>query len=89
MIIFAIVAAFVLIAFIAGAIALLRAGIIREESDHSLLGAPSTRTASLTRRVVGLHVRAPRYVIEVQDDAAAPTTGHGPNGHPCARGEAR
>lgn len=35
-------------------IALLRAGIAREESDSSLLHRPPTRAAALTRRIVGM-----------------------------------
>jgi hypothetical protein len=50
---------------IAGAIALLRAGIAREESDHSLLGGSPTRATAATRRVVGLYVRAPEQTTEV------------------------
>lgn len=49
---------------IAGVIALLRAGIAREESDHSLLGDPATRATAATRRVVGLYVRTPRQAVE-------------------------
>jgi hypothetical protein len=41
------------------AIVLLRVGIAREESDHSLLGGPRTRSALVTRRMVGLYVRTP------------------------------
>jgi hypothetical protein len=44
---------------IVGVVALLRAGISREESDHSLRGGPQTRTATATRRVIGLYVRTP------------------------------
>ncbi len=40
-------------------IAVLQAGISREEADHSLLADPATRAASVTRRMVGLYVRTP------------------------------
>ena len=90
MIIFAIVTGVILAALIAGVIALFRAGIAREETDHSLLGAPPTRTAWMTRRVVGLYVRAPRHVIESHDLRAAATgTEHLSAEHPCAMGEER
>ena len=46
------------------AITLLRAGIAREESDHSLLVGPTTRSASVTRRMVGLYVRTPDRVAD-------------------------
>jgi hypothetical protein len=36
-------------------IALVRAGIAREESDGSLLRKPPTHAAALTRRIVGMH----------------------------------
>jgi hypothetical protein len=49
---------------IAGVIALLRAGIAREESDHSLLDDPATRTTAATRRVVGLYLRTPERTAE-------------------------
>ena len=45
-------------------IALLRAGIAREESDHSLLASPRTRSALVTRRMVGLYVRTPDRVAD-------------------------
>ncbi len=48
---------------IARLIAFFRAGIAREEADRSLLGEPATRASAVTRRVVGLYVRTPRYVI--------------------------
>jgi len=61
------------IAFLAGAIAgiiaLLRAGIAREESDHSLRGEPATRAARATRRVVRLYVSMPERVTQTDDRA--------------------
>lgn len=89
MIIFAIVTGVILAALIAGVIALFRAGIAREESERSLLGAPPSRTAWMTRRVVGLYVRAPRHVIENTDLRVAPRTEHLSAEHPCAMGEER
>lgn len=44
---------------VAGVIALLRAGIAREESDNSLRGEPATRASAVTRRMVSLYVRMP------------------------------
>jgi hypothetical protein len=46
-----------------GFIAFLRAGIAREESDRSLLVDPTTSASATTRRIVGLYVRTPRYVV--------------------------
>jgi hypothetical protein len=43
-------------------IAMLQAGISREEADHSLLAEPATCAASVTRRLVGLYVRIPDRV---------------------------
>jgi hypothetical protein len=59
-----IVASAFLAGVIAGVIVLLRSGIAREESDHSLLGDPATRATAATRRVVGLYVRTPERTIE-------------------------
>lgn len=50
----------------AGLVALVRAGIAREESDCSVLGEPSTRAAAVTRRVVGLYVRAPQVATRAE-----------------------
>ena len=63
MIVIAILCAAIVAAFLAGAVVFLRVGIGREESDHSLLGAPATRAATLTRRIVGLYVRTPPKAI--------------------------
>ncbi len=54
---------------IASAIALLRMGIAREESDNSLLDEPATRAATVTRRVVSLYVRSPRRATQADDVA--------------------
>jgi hypothetical protein len=59
MITIVIVASAFLAVVIVGVIALLRAGIAREESDRSLLGDPATLATAATRRVVGLYVRTP------------------------------
>jgi hypothetical protein len=45
-----------------GVIAVLQAGIAREEADRSLLADPATCAASVTRRLVGLYVRTPDRV---------------------------
>ncbi len=63
MIVTAILCAAIVAAFLTGAVVFLRVGIGREESDHSLLGAPTTRAATVTRRIVGLYVRTPRNAI--------------------------
>jgi hypothetical protein len=64
--------AIVAVAFVAGAvagvIALLRAGIAREESENSLRDEPPTRSSAVTRRIVGLYVRMPKS--ESADDVA-------------------
>jgi hypothetical protein len=58
--------AIVVCAFIAGVIvgiiALLCAGIAREESNKSLRAGPPNQASSATRRIVGLHVRMPPSV---------------------------
>jgi hypothetical protein len=54
---------------IVGIIALLRAGIAREERDHSLRGEPATRAARAARRVVRLYVRMPERVTQADDRA--------------------
>lgn len=51
----------------AGAVVFLRMGIHREESDNSLLDKPATCAAAVTRRVVGLYVRAPRRATQADD----------------------
>ena len=48
----------------AGVVALVRAGIAREESDRSLLCDPPTRAAAVARRVVGLYVRTPELATQ-------------------------
>jgi hypothetical protein len=55
MITISILAVTLLAGALAGAIAMLRAGIAREESDKSLLGKPVTRASALTRWIVDLH----------------------------------
>lgn len=44
---------------VASAIALVRAGIAREESENSLRDKPPTRTSAAARRMVGLYVLMP------------------------------
>jgi hypothetical protein len=50
----------------AGVVALVRAGVAREESDRSLLRDPPTRAAAITRRLVGLYVRTPEPAAQSQ-----------------------
>jgi hypothetical protein len=57
-------------------VALLRAGIVREDSEHTLRGEPPTLAAALTRRVVGLYVRMPKHAA--QADPAGDQTDAGP-----------
>ena len=38
-----------------GLITVVRVSIAREDSDHSLMFGPSTRTSAMTRRIVGTH----------------------------------
>jgi hypothetical protein len=59
MIAFILLAAVSFASALAGVLALLRAGITREESDNSLRGKPATLAGALTRRMVGLYVRMP------------------------------
>jgi len=86
-IIFAIGAAAFFLGTMVGVILLLRAGIVREERDQSLLDLPATHASALTRRLVGLHVRSPRYVIETGEPADQDE--HGSAGHPCTTGQGR
>ena len=72
MITIAILAVALVASVVAGAIALLRAGIGREESERSFLGEPPTRAAAVTRRVVGLYVRTPQRLAH-DEQAAKPT----------------
>jgi hypothetical protein len=64
MIVIAILSAALAAALIASGAMYLRLGIGREESDHSLRGEPTTRAATLTRRIVGLYVRTPQNVTQ-------------------------
>ncbi|HUY48368.1 MAG TPA: hypothetical protein VMV92_22005 [Streptosporangiaceae bacterium] len=38
-----------------GLIAVVRLSIAREDSDHSLMRRPASRTSAMTRRIVGTH----------------------------------
>jgi hypothetical protein len=56
------------------AIVLLRAGIVREDSDYSIKGQPATRASAITRCVVGLYVRTPSQGGDANDGwPSAPT----------------
>lgn len=59
MITIAIPLATVLACATAGSIALLRAGIAREEADNSLFAGPRTRASALTRWIVDLKTEMP------------------------------
>lgn len=89
MIIYALLAAAFAIGVIAAVIVLLRIGIAREERDRSLMDHPTTRAAGVTRRMVGLYVRAPRYVISTDQATATGKAGHHSAGHPCTMGHDR
>lgn len=89
MIIYALVATVFVIGFIAAVIVVLRAGIAREERDRSLLDRPATRASGITRRMVGLYVRAPRYVVRADQATANRRAGHQSAEHPCATGQNR
>ena len=89
MIIYALVAAAFVIGVFAAVIVLLRAGIAREERDRSLLDRPATRAAGITRRMVGLYVRAPRYATKADQETATREVDHRSPGHPCTTGHNR
>ncbi|MGI8451413.1 MAG: hypothetical protein ACR2MP_30360 [Streptosporangiaceae bacterium] len=84
MIIFAIGAAGFFLGAMAAVIVFLRAGIVREERDQSLLDLPATQASAITRRLVGLHVRSPRYAIETGNPADQDE--HRSAGRPCTTG---
>jgi hypothetical protein len=86
MIIYALVAAAFVIGIVVGGIVLLRAGIAREERDRSMLGVPATRASGVTRRMVGLYVRAPRYAIVADQATAGREAEPRSAGHPCTMG---
>lgn len=72
-----ILAGAILASVVAGVIALVRVGIAREESDNSLRGKPATRSAALTRRLVGLCVRMPQNVTQADQAADQTDAGQG------------
>jgi hypothetical protein len=59
MITIAIAVAAVVLGLAFAVIAMLQAGIAREEADRSLLADPATASAKVTRCLVGLYVRTP------------------------------
>jgi hypothetical protein len=89
MITIAIVAAAFVASVTVGVIGFVRAGIVREERDQSLLDIPATRSAVATRRLIGLYVRSPRYPIEVDEATTAQWPAHRPSGRPRATGQYR
>ena len=64
MITIAIVVAALALGLAVAVIAMLQAGISREEADRSLLADPTTAAARVTRRLVGLYVRTPERLPE-------------------------
>jgi hypothetical protein len=84
MITVAIVAAASALGLAIAVIGVLQAGIAREEADHSLLGDPATRAASVTRRMVGLYVRTPDQLADPGhcDYQHATRSGQRPPGRP-------
>jgi hypothetical protein len=69
----AIVAAAFVFGLAFAVIAMLQAGIAREEADRSLLAEPATAPAKVTRCLVGLYVRTP-------ERSTAPNRHPGPDG---------
>jgi len=59
---------------IVGVVALVRAGIAREERGRGLAGRPASRTEAATRRIVGWHGDPPhiRSAADRQADCAGP-----------------
>jgi hypothetical protein len=62
MIAIAVATAAVVLGLAFAVIAMLQAGIAREEADRSLLADPATASAKVTRCLVGLYVRTPERV---------------------------
>lgn len=58
-------------------VALLRAGIAREDSEHSLRSQPPTLAAALTRRIVGLYASQPKDPTQAGPADDQTDTGHG------------
>ena len=73
MILAAVVVASVLLAIVA----LLRAGIAREDSDYSLRSDPPTLAAALTRRIVGLYASTPVDAAQADPADGQTDTGQG------------
>jgi hypothetical protein len=84
MIAIAIAASAVVLGLAFAVIAMLRAGIAREEADRSLLADPATASAKVTRRLVGLYVRAPERVTAAdrRPDSDGPGSAHKPPPRP-------
>jgi hypothetical protein len=65
-------------------VALLRAGIVREDSEHTLRGEPPTLAAALTRRIVGLYASKPEDPAQADPTNGLPDASRGhhqpPNG---------
>jgi hypothetical protein len=69
MIIVLALAAATLVVALAGALALMRAGMNREGERH-LTNEPPTRIAAATRAITGLHVRMPDRDTHTDEDIA-------------------
>ena len=72
-----ILAAVVLASVLIAIVALVRAGIVREDSDYTLRGKPPTLAAALTRRIVGLYVRMPEDATQAHPTNDQTDTGQG------------
>ena len=79
-----ILATVVLASVLIAIVALLRAGIVREDSDYSLRGEPPTLAAALTRRIVGLYASKPEDPAQADPANGQPDASRGhfqpPNG---------
>lgn len=75
-----ILAAMVLASVLIALVALLRAGIAREDSEYSLRSEPPTLAAALTRRIVGLYASKPEPAAQADpaDDQTDANQGHCP-----------
>ena len=72
-----ILATVVLAGVLIAIVALLRAGIAREDSEYSLRGEPPTLAAALTRRIVGLYASMPKDAAQADPANDRTDTGQG------------
>ncbi|HVB43638.1 MAG TPA: hypothetical protein VNF47_13155 [Streptosporangiaceae bacterium] len=66
-----------LVGLLIAIVALLRAGIAREDSEYSLRGEPPTLAAALTRRIVGLYASQPEDPAQADHANDRTDTGQG------------